>query len=340
MIPCLIERLQIVGGGTAGNAIAKRLAENSSLSVAVIEAGGFYEQFHSNISQIPAFAGVTTGPDPSQQYPAIDWSIAIQHQPQLLGLAADATVQAGKTFGGGSARNYMTYQRGTAGSYQAWADNVGDSSFTFDNLLPYFKKSANFTPPNYAKRGPGTETLYNSSDFSTSGGPLHVSYTNYIPPITRAFQDAFEASNISQIAGLNGGKLIGWAEATLSIDPKSGTRSSSETSFLQQALSTTPLTVYSQTLAERILFDGTTAKAVAVKAFGQQFTLSARQEIIISAGVFRSPQLLMVSGVGPKRTLDELDIPVVADLAGVGQGMWDQPLFRTSHPPQTCLLEY
>jgi choline dehydrogenase len=261
------------------------------------------------------------------QYPAIDWSIAVQHQPQLLGLAADQTVQAGKTFGGGSARNYMAYQRGTVGSYQEWASNVGDSSFTFDKLLPYFKKSANFTPPNYAKRGPGTEVLYNASDFSASGGPLHVSYSNFVPPAAPFFKEAFKASNFTQIAGMNGGQLIGWAEDSLSIDPRSETRSSSETSFLQQALDTTSLTVYSNTLAEQILFNETTASGVVVKAFGQRFTLSAKQEIIVSTGVFRTPQLLMVSGIGPKSTLESLGIPVVSDLAGVGQGLWDQPLF-------------
>jgi choline dehydrogenase len=135
-----------------------------------------------------------------------------------------------------------------------------------------------------------------------------------------------EASNITQIPGLSGGKLIGWAEVSNSIDPKSQTRSSSETSYLKLAFDTTPLTVYQQTLAERILFNGTRARAVDVKAFGQHFTLSARQEIIVSAGVFRTPQLLIVSGVGPKSALDGLRIPVISHLAGVGQGLWDQPL--------------
>ena len=138
--------------------------------------------------------------------------------------------------------------------------------------------------------------------------------------------------------GLNGGSLMGAAYATLTIDPRNAYRSSSEASFLQAALQNgTAPTVYKNSQAQRILFNGTTASGVMVTTAGPygipaiNYTLSARQEVIVSAGVFQSPQLLMVSGVGPKNLLSQFNIPVISDLPGVGQNMWDHILFGTDY---------
>ena len=136
------------------------------------------------------------------------------------------------------------------------------------------------------------------------------------------------------IDGLNTGVLNGSAYSTLTIDPRNGHRSSSESSFLQAALlnGTAPL-VYKNTLARRILFDKTTAVGVLVTTAGTygtkslNFTLSARKEVIVSAGAFQSPQLLMVSGIGPYETLRKHGIQTIKALAGVGQNMWDHVLF-------------
>lgn len=137
-----------------------------------------------------------------------------------------------------------------------------------------------------------------------------------------------------QNLGLNAGVLNGSAFSTLTIDPRNGYRSSSESSFLQAALQngTAPI-VYKNTLAQKILFNGTTAtgvQLVTASSYGTKpinFTLTAKKEVIVSAGVFQSPQLLMVSGVGPKAALQQHDIKVVSNLPGVGQNMWDHVLF-------------
>ena len=139
---------------------------------------------------------------------------------------------------------------------------------------------------------------------------------------------------MSVLHGLNAGVLDGSAYSTLTIDPRNGYRSSSESSFLQAALQngTAPI-IYKNSLVRRILFDNNTATGVLVATAGTygtkplNFTLSARKEVIVSAGAFQSPQLLMVSGIGPQKTLQQHGIQVIKDLAGVGQNMWDHILF-------------
>ena len=160
---------------------------------------------------------------------------------------------------------------------------------------------------------------------------------------------ALTAVGQKTINGFNSGKLIGSAYASFTIDPVKARRSSSESSFLQQALNNTTLMVYKQTLAQKILFDSNNvAKGVRVSTQGSYggseltYTLSAKKEVIVSAGAFQSPQLLMVSGIGPKNTLQSLGIPVLKNLPGVGQNLWDQAYFgsafRVNVPTGSALL--
>ncbi|KAI4253432.1 MAG: hypothetical protein LQ352_003698 [Teloschistes flavicans] len=322
----------IVGGGNAGLAIATRLAEDPSISVAVIEAGGFYETDNGNRSVVPGYANYFTGSDPENYQPLIDWGFSTVPQPST----ANRTVHyaRGKTLGGSSARNYMIYHRPTVGSLKMWADEVGDQSYTWDQFLPYYKKSCNYT-----SFDPG---LYNATIlpqpdnvFDPAGGPLHVSYSNYADSFGSWAQKAFIGVGMAlQNLSLNAGVLNGSAFSTLTINPTNGHRSSSESSFLQAALQngTAPI-VYKNSLAQKILFNDTTATGVLVSTAGSygtkpiNFTLTARKEVIVSAGTFQSPQLLMVSGIGPKTTLQQYGIQVIKDLAGVGQNMWDHVLF-------------
>ena len=177
---------------------------------------------------------------------------------------------------------------GTVGSYQKWANHVGDQSYIFSQILPYFEKSPHFTPPDYSKRGAGSELLYDTTSFDPHGGPLQVSYSNFYHPISSFIRRAFLALGLQNIAGLNSGKLIGFSEITLTIDPQSGTRSSSETSFLQDSIATSTLQVYQKTLAQKIIFDEKkTATGVKVVTAGTEYTLSATKEVILAAGVVR-----------------------------------------------------
>lgn len=224
------------------------------------------------------------------------------------------------------------------GSLQKWADEVGDQSYTWDNFLPYYMKSCNYTSPNQALYTNATNTQDRSS-FDPAGGPLAISFSNFVDPFGTWAQKAFEHVGMSAINGLNSGLLMGSAYATLTIDPRNAYRSSSESSFLQAALQNgTSPTVYKNSFAQRILFSSNnTATGVLVTTAGPygipavNYTLSARKEVIVSCGVFQSPQLLMVSGIGPKDTLSQFGIPVLKDLPGVGQNMWDHTLFGTDY---------
>lgn len=268
----------------------------------------------------------------------IDWGIVSVPQTGL----GNRTVAypAGKTFGGSSARNILAYQRATKGSFQKWTDEVDDQSYVWDMIFPFFTKSVNFTPPNYYKRGVDSTISYNTNAYNISGGPLHASYSNYFLPSSSYVRSAFRKLGLQGIAGLNNGELLGYAEVTASIDPVAQTRSSSETSFLQAALAEIPsnnFQVYEQTLARRILFNANkTATGVMVSTkpawgLGRDYVLSAGREVILSCGAFRSPQMLMVSGIGPSSTLESFSVPVIVDSPGVGQNLQDQPFFGPAY---------
>lgn len=175
--------------------------------------------------------------------------------------------------------------------------------------------------------------------FCATGGPLQVSFGGYVDPFGTWIQKALEAVGMKRINGFNTGKLIGSAYATLTINGNNAHRSSSESSFLQASVkNNTSPTIYKNTLAQRILF-GPQNQAIGVKVttagtYGTpsvEYILSARKEVIVSAGAFQSPQLLMVSGIGPQDQLKKYGIPVLKDLPGVGQNMWDHALFGVSH---------
>ena len=210
-----------------------------------------------------------------------------------------------------------------------WADQVGDQSYSFSNLLPYYEKSVHYTPPSFPQ--PNSSNTQDSTTLNSGGAPLEVSFGGYNDPFGTYVQPAMKSIGQALINGFQSGRLLGTAYAPSTIDPKKATRSSSETSFLQSALGVTTLQVYKNTLAQKILFDKhNTATGVAVTTGTTDYVLTAKKEVILSAGTFQSPQLLMVSGIGPKETLQKLGIPIVKELPGVGQNMWDHAFYGTS----------
>jgi choline dehydrogenase len=226
----------------------------------------------------------------------------------------------------------MSYLRSTKGAYRRWADLVEDSSFTFDNLLPYFKKSVHLTPPNLAKRNAPNATPEYDLNAYGNGSPLDVSWNNWVDPTLSWLAKSLQAVGIAvNPKGFSSGELRGGAWLPSTIDPAHATRESSQTSFLNYAIEKTNIKVYPHTLATKILFNGKKAKSVQVNSDGTVYTLSANKEVIVSAGVFNSPKLLMLSGIGPKATLDTFNIPVISDLRGVGKNLQDPISINVGH---------
>ncbi|KAI1805627.1 putative GMC oxidoreductase [Daldinia bambusicola] len=319
----------VVGGGNAGLAVATRLVEQKAGTVAVIEAGSFFEIDNSNLSQIPAQAAAFAGKGEHDWQPLIDWGY--QTTPQAGANNESIHYARGKGLGGCSSRNYMVYHRGTKSSYDMWADKVGDDSYKWDNFLPYLQKSVNFTGPNMDLRFANSTPEYDLSAFSTGNGPVSVTFANYAQAFGTWAQKGFEQLGLSVIDGFQSGSLLGQSYSMYTINPQTGIRDSSETSFLQKALNYPEYTVYQSAMAKKIVFDGTKATGVLVDTQGFEYTISARKEVVVSAGVFGSPQLLQASGVGPEDLLKDLGIPVVANRPGVGQNMQDHLYFGVTH---------
>ncbi|KAK0650242.1 Dehydrogenase patE [Lasiodiplodia hormozganensis] len=232
--------------------------------------------------------------------------------------------------------------RGTVDSFAKWAELVNDSSYLFPNILPYYQKSPHYTPFN-ASLYQNATNAQSPSSFSPSGGPLQVSFSNAVDPFGTWVLQLYQAFGMGLIPGFNDGALLGSAFMTSTVDPTTGIRSSSSSSFLQTALqrNLAPI-IYTNTLAERILFtNSTTPRATAIRVttagtFGTPsltYTLTARRSLILSGGAIQSPQLLLVSGIGNCTALSTppLSIPCTAHLPGVGANLQDHVLFGTSH---------
>lgn len=289
----------VIGGGTAGNTIAARLVQDpANYTVAVIEAGSFYEILNGNRTQVPGYSYQSALSSSSQPVSMIEWD-GLTTVPQAGYNGRMIDYVAGQTFGGGSASNYMGYFRPTVGSLDQWADLVGDETWNWDNVYPFFKMSCNFTPPNYDKINPSANISYDPDAFIPNAGPLQVSYGNYQYSYGAPLSRGLESLGFSQLAGINSGKLIGYTAATVSVDPRTATRSSSETSFLQSAAENSSIKIYPNALAKRILFDsdkkatGVEVQATSLHNFTYQ--LSASKEVILSAGAVSSTKSLHVT---------------------------------------------
>ena len=189
--------------------------------------------------------------------------------------------------------------RPTIGAFQMWADKIRDQDWTWEHVLPFYKKSVNFSPPDYTKIDPAYNLTYDDSALTPTGGPLQVSYGNHMYNYGLPFQSGFDKIGIHAIPGLNSGRLIGYAPFTGTIDPTAATRSSSETSFLEMAMQSTSLKIYQTTTVKQVLFDeNKRATGVRVQMQGihpqYEYTLSARREVIVSAGAVSIPPFVFI----------------------------------------------
>lgn len=322
----------IVGGGTAGLALAARLSENPANQVAVVEPGTTYRVSNPILSDVPAGAAMWAGSKLTDVNPLVDWNI----QTEPLKGANNRVVHyaRGKCLGGTSARNLMLYHRPDKGALDMWASLVGDDSYRWENFERLYKKSVKFTPPPNSERGNAT-VKYDPNDYDPNGGPVSVTYPVYGQPFsTHLLPGMKESLGLDEVPGFSGGNLTGgvsWIPTT--IQKKTGFRESSATAFLNPIrFSRGNLHVHELSQVQRVLFDDQ-KNAVGVELkLGTK--LMARKEVIVSAGAIHSPQILMLSGIGPAAHLKKWGISVIADRPGVGQNVTDHvlcgPTYRVS----------
>ncbi|KAL8707042.1 MAG: hypothetical protein Q9225_007858, partial [Loekoesia sp. 1 TL-2023] len=227
------------------------------------------------------------------------------------------------------------------GSLDKWAEAAGDDSYKFENFLPFYKKSVHYTPPVISFTNSTNDQ--DPEAWSSTGGPLQVSHGKFVDPFGTWVQPAARKLGLTSINGFQSGTLLGSGYLPYTVDPENGHRSSSESSFLQSLPRQARLQVYHHTFAEKILLDKSN-RAIGVFASSNNatFTLKVRKEVILSTGTFQSPQLLMLSGIGPAATLAKFNIALRIDLPGVGSNLQDHCWFGTQHrvlvPTASALL--
>ena len=301
----------VVGGGSAGAVIAARLTEDPSVRVALVEAGG----------PPPPEELMPAAVASLQLNPETDWMLTGEAGGVGRGLAdGRMMVPRGRMLGGSSGINYMAYVRGHPGDFDAWADG-GAQGWAYGDVLPYFKKSEGFQP---------SGDIVVDHDAHNPDGPLGVSVRAPVIPAAQQFVDAARATGIP--TGDYNGRDRERREGVASLfqtTTRDGRRSSTFHAFLEPVMGAREnLVVLSHSRVQRILLedspDGLRATGVEYRtAEGTVGTVTATREVVLSAGAIGSPQLLLLSGVGPKAELAQVGVECVLDLPDVGKHLKD-----------------
>ena len=287
----------VVGAGSAGSVVASRLSEDPRNQVLLIEAG---PEDRSPWSRIPlGFAKILF----NKKYTS--WDLETEPEPQLKNRRYP--LPYGRLVGGSSAINGLVHVRGTKSDYQSWVDK-GAEGWGWDDVLPFHKR--------YESDHRGDTEVHNGH------GPIGIEKARWQNPLADAYIDAAAAAlGTRKHVDFNSGNPEGsgyWDLAT-----HNGLRSSTSQTILKQARKRSNLSVLSEAQVTKINFDGKRAVGVTYRKAGQELTVTAAQEVILSAGALRTPQLLQLSGVGSAELLKKHGIQVVHDLPGVGEDLMD-----------------
>lgn len=305
----------VIGGGTAGLAVASRLAEDPSIAVGVLEAGGIAHK-EENVD-IPAFYGRSIGSE-------LDWAFETEPQEGLNG--RKLPWPRGKVLGGTSALNFMTWVRANREDYDDW-EALGNRGWGWDGLLPFFKKSETFHPPSDAVRDEYSAT-HDAGSLGTSG-PIHISYSTNYSASHKLWHSTLNAvgveTNPSHLTGSNVGV---WTNVN-TVDPKTAARSYSTSYCASQRPN---LHILTEAQVQEIVLekggseadgDGHTATGVRIHHRGKEYIIPAGREVILSAGSVQSPQILELSGVGNPDVLSKAGVPVKVNSPMVGENLQD-----------------
>ena len=290
----------VVGSGSAGSVLAARLSEDPSINVLLVEAG---PSANSSLLRIPAAARYAFNAK------RFNWNYKTEPETFLNGRTLFQP--RGKVLGGSSSINGLVYLRGHALDYEAW-ETAGATGWGYSHVLPYFQR---------LETRRGTTSLYCGND-----GPVHVSTPELINPIAEAFLEAGQQAGYVITDDINGFQQEGFGR--FPMNAADGYRWSTARAYLVPARQRRNLATWTGCHATNILVSSGRATALRIRKCGRNRTLTvtANREIILSAGAFNSPQLLMLSGIGPATELRKVGIETVQDLPGVGENLQDHAI--------------
>ncbi len=285
----------IIGAGSAGCVLASRLTEDPEVRVLVLEAGG---RDNSIFIHMPA---ALAKPLANDKY---NWFYHSEPEPHLNNRRLYCP--RGRVLGGSSSINGMAYVRGHARDYDRWAQS-GLSGWSYADVLPYFRKAETY------ERGP--------DDYRGGDGPLNVSAGTCENPLFQAWIEAGRQAGYPVTTDPNGQQQEGFGHMDMTVH--NGRRWSAMVAYLKPAMERPNLTVWTRALTTRLLIENNRAVGVELAKGRERVEVRAEREVILSGGAINSPQVLLLSGIGPADELAALGIPVVQDLPGVGKNLQD-----------------
>jgi choline dehydrogenase-like flavoprotein len=293
----------ICGAGSAGCVLANRLSEDADVSVLLIEAGKTHKHFSVTIPGMGLITMLTK---------TRNW--AFNTVPQAGLNNRECFQPRGKMLGGSSGSNAMIYIRGHKADYDNWAA-MGNEGWSYKEVLPYFKKSQ------HREKG--------ATDFHAQGGLLNVAPIADPGSVNEIFFTACDQLQIPRNEDFNGETQEG--VGLYEVTQKNGERWSTARAFLDPVIDRPNLHVISETIVEKVLIDNKQAKGVALGRKGQKTTVAANRDVILSAGAFGSPQLLLLSGIGAPDKIEPHGIALTHDLPGVGENLQDHLDYTLSY---------